>query len=133
MSREAVDERGFEMVRRIRRENDAVPLSEFKAMVREQFYMLLIDRDAALAAIPAMLPADPKVRQQALDIIRQVMMAARGELSDEDNARLAQVTELFGTEAGATPSPFRPRQREAAGKGLVTRFAAGTRPTAEQE
>ena len=37
MSRAAIDERGFEMVRRIRQENDAVPLSEFKAMVREQF------------------------------------------------------------------------------------------------
>jgi hypothetical protein len=111
MSREAVDERGFEMVRRIRQENDSLPLSEFKAMVREQFYMLLIDREAALAAIPAMLPADPKPRQQALDIIRQVM-AASGELSDEDKSRLAQVSELFSTEADAAPSPFRPRHRE---------------------
>jgi hypothetical protein len=111
MSREAVDERGFEMVRRIREEHDALPLSEFKAMVREQFYMLLIDRDAALAAIPAMLPADPKPRQQALDIVRRVI-AARGELSNEDKSRLAQVTELFATEAGAAPSPFRPRTRE---------------------
>ena len=107
MSRAAVDERGFEMVRRIRQENDAVPLSEFKAMVREQFFMLLIDQEAALAAIPAMLPADPKVRQQALAIIRQVL-AARGELSDEDKARLAQVTRLFGAGCRHRAQSFSP-------------------------
>jgi hypothetical protein len=111
MSRAAVDERGFEMVRRIRHENDAVPLSEFKAMVREQFYMLLIDQDAAMATIPAMLPADPKVKQHALDIIRQVL-AARGELSAEDKSRLAEVAKLFGEDTDAAPSPFRPRPLE---------------------
>ena len=36
----------------------ALPLAEFKALVREQFFMLLIDQEAALAAIPALLPAD---------------------------------------------------------------------------
>jgi pimeloyl-ACP methyl ester carboxylesterase len=112
MSREAVDERGFEMVRRIRQENDALPLPKFKSLVREQFYMLLIDREAALAAIPSMLPADQKLRQQAIDIIRRVIAAARGELSDEDKSRLAQVTELFAMEADGAPGPFRPRHRE---------------------
>ena len=31
-------------------------LAEFKMLVREQFFMLLLDRDAALAAIPKLLP-----------------------------------------------------------------------------
>ncbi len=35
-----------------------MPLPAFKALVREQFNMLLIDPEAALAAIPSMLPAD---------------------------------------------------------------------------
>ena len=43
MARAAVDERGFEAVRRIRRTHGDMPLSDFKALVREQFYMLLID------------------------------------------------------------------------------------------
>ena len=48
MPRAAVDERGFEAIRRIRREQTAtLPLAEFKAMVREQFFMLLIDRGGA--------------------------------------------------------------------------------------
>ena len=57
--------------------------------------------------IPAMLPADPKVRQQALDIIRQVL-AARGELSDEDKSRLAQVTKLFGAGGRRRAHSFSP-------------------------
>ena len=53
--RAAVDERGFEALRRIRRAHGDIPLSAFKALVREQFYLLLIDTEAALAALPSML------------------------------------------------------------------------------
>ena len=37
---------------RARTSRAVLPLPEFKALVREQFYMLLIDEEAALAAIP---------------------------------------------------------------------------------
>ena len=55
-------------MRRIRREQESrtLPLPEFKTLLREQFYMLLLDQDAALAAIPKMLPRDVALRQQAL-------------------------------------------------------------------
>ena len=66
MARAAVDERGFEAVRRIRRAHGDMPLSAFKALVREQFYMLLIDPEAALAAIPSMLPADAETTAQGI-------------------------------------------------------------------
>ena len=56
MARTAVDERGFEAVRRIRRAHGDIPLLVFKTVVREQFNMLLVDQEAALAAIPSMLP-----------------------------------------------------------------------------
>src|SRR5262249_37876339 len=49
--RAAVDERGFEALRRIRRAHGDMPLSAFKALVREQFYLLVLDTDAALAAL----------------------------------------------------------------------------------
>src|SRR5262249_37271665 len=58
-ARGAVDERGFEIIRRVRSDPNLVPrllLPEFKALVREQFFLLLIDPEAALAAIPKMLP-----------------------------------------------------------------------------
>jgi hypothetical protein len=82
-------------VRRIRRTYGDTPLSAFKALVREQFNMLLIDEEGALAAIPSMLPADTESRSNALHLIRQVL-GARGELSVEDKRRLDEVERLFG-------------------------------------
>ena len=95
--RNAVDERGFEIVRRLRREPHLPSLSlvEFKALVREQFYLMLIDQEAALGAIPKMLSEDTATRQQALDIVKRVFTAC-GPLDDEDQARLARIAKLFG-------------------------------------
>ena len=45
--------------------------------------MLLIDEDAALAAIPTMLPDDAGARRQALDILKRVLTAA-GPIEGED-------------------------------------------------
>jgi hypothetical protein len=100
MARAGVDERGFEAVRRIRRTHGDVPLSVFKALVREQFNMLLIDTDAALAAIPSMLPPDAETRREAFGLIRQVL-GAIGEFSAEETKRLDAVARLFGVDAGS--------------------------------
>jgi hypothetical protein len=104
MARVGVDERGFEAVRRIRRTHGDIPLSVFKALVREQFNMLLIDTDAALAAIPSMLPPDAETRREAFGLIRQAL-GAIGEFSAEDRKRLDTVARLFGLDqATAAPS-----------------------------
>ena len=97
MERAAVDERGFEVVRRIRENQSDVPLSAFKATVREQFEMLLIDTEAALAAIPSMLPDDAVRRQQAFDLICKIL-SARGQHSSEDLKRIRRIGGLFGTD-----------------------------------
>jgi hypothetical protein len=97
MSRNAVDERGFEMVRRIRRSQSGMPqlsLADFKALVREQYLMLLIDPDASVAAIPSMLPADRETRVEALDLVKRVLGAA-GEIADEAAERLRRIERLF--------------------------------------
>src|SRR5262249_46382619 len=73
LGRGAVDERGFETVRRLRSRYGDMPLSEFKTLVREQFAMLLIDQKAALAAVPSLLPADAAVRKDGLNDILQVL------------------------------------------------------------
>ena len=56
--------------------------------------MLLIDREAALAAIPSMLPDDSDTRQKAFDLICQVL-TARGEISAQDQERIQRVSRLF--------------------------------------
>jgi Protein of unknown function (DUF3141) len=108
MSRAAIDERGFEMVRRIRREHGNLPLAEFKTLVREQFNMLLLDQEAALAAIPSMLPPDTESRDEAFRIIKTVL-GARGEVSMEERRRLNEIARLLSIKGDGTPSgePFR--------------------------
>jgi Protein of unknown function (DUF3141) len=97
MARSVVDARGFETVRRIRETESDVPLAAFKAMVREQFYMLLLDTEGALAAIPSMLPDDSRSRRKAFDLIKQVLRA-RGSYSQQDRERLQQIGRLFGVD-----------------------------------
>jgi pimeloyl-ACP methyl ester carboxylesterase len=94
LDRAAIDERGFEAVRRIRQTLTDLPLSAFKATVREQFELLLIDTEAALAAIPSLLPEDAGTRQKAFDLVCQVL-SARGEYSDQDLQRLERLARLF--------------------------------------
>jgi hypothetical protein len=111
LGRTAVDERGFESVRRLRGRYGDMRLSEFKALVRDQFAILLIDRQGALAALPSLLPADAETRSKAFNLVRQVM-AACGELSAEDEKRLSEIGRLFGIaeEGGAIPFPQNRRQ-----------------------
>jgi hypothetical protein len=96
-----VDERAFNELRQIRAEHGGPTLQEFKQLLREQFFALLLDRDEALAAIPKMLlPADADARAKMLKAIREVVSAA-GEVTGERAERLAQIEKLFG--AGEPP------------------------------
>ena len=97
MSSGGVDERGFEMVRRIHRSQSGMPqlpVAAFKSLVREQYLMLLVDPEGAVAAIPSMLPADPEVCRDGLDLLKRVL-SARGKLGGEAAERLQQIERLF--------------------------------------
>jgi len=104
LGRAAVDERGFETVRRIRQAHGDMPLAQFKALVREQFLILLVDTEAALAALPSMLPADPNMRRKGFELIEQVM-GARGELSTKDRARMLRIARAFDVDDQVTTVP----------------------------
>ena len=101
MARDMVDERSLEALRRMRKEDveSRLTIAEFKMLVREQFFMLLLDQEAALAAIPNMLPKDLDARRAVFAIIHEVLSAA-GEISGETKARLDRVAELFGLGEG---------------------------------
>ncbi|MCZ0962611.1 DUF3141 domain-containing protein [Paracoccus benzoatiresistens] len=119
--RGGADERGFEAIRRLRSSRPAeatLKLPEFKAMLREQFLMLLIDEDAALGAIPEILPADEGERRAAFDLLRDILSAA-DEPEGEVAVRLRHVADLFGiTEPSVTQrrSAGRAAQRSGAGQ-----------------
>jgi hypothetical protein len=96
-----------------------MPLSEFKTLVREQFFMLLIDQQAALAALPSLLPADAETRSESFNAIRQVM-AACGEISPEDEKRLREIARLFGIGGEGATVAF-PQNRKELRERIVTK------------
>lgn len=98
MARQAVDERGFSAIVRLRDMHPTsrqMTLTDFKALVRTQYLMLIIDEDAALSAIPGMMPGPVSDRQAAFAALRNVIEAS-GTPEDIPAERLRRVATLFG-------------------------------------
>lgn len=69
MAGPGVDERAFEVLKTIRAEHGGgTSLQEFKTMVREQYFALLLDPKAALDAIPGMLAPEPGARDDVVSV-----------------------------------------------------------------
>src|SRR3954453_17994017 len=109
-ARGMVDERSLEALRTLRNADVSarITLSEFKMLVREQFFMLLLDREAALAAIPKLLPDNIDERRKAFAAVQQVLSAS-AEVSGEVSKRLKQVAGLFGLERNTVPKDRKAR------------------------
>jgi Protein of unknown function (DUF3141) len=123
MPQRTADERTFNLLRRMRDEQGGdITLAEFKFLVREQGFMLLLDPERALATLPELLTnASAKQIRAMLEDVRRVA-AASGPLGPESEARLGALAQIFeeaaGTaEAGLTASP-------AADSGVVRAAAA---------
>jgi pimeloyl-ACP methyl ester carboxylesterase len=103
-ARGMVDERSLEALRQVRRNDNGarLTLAQFKLLVREQFFMLLLDRERALAAIPGLLPKNAAQRRAAFAAIREVLSAS-AEISGEVARRLKRVAELFSVDAPEVP------------------------------
>ena len=95
-----VDERSLEAMRNFRRSESGagLTLAQFKMLVREQFFMLLLDQERALAEIPKLVARDPNKRHAAFHAIREVLSASAA-ISGEVAVRLRRVAELFGVDA----------------------------------
>lgn len=91
----SIDERSFTLLRRMREEaGKGLPLRAFKQLLREQFFMLLIDQHAALDAIPALLAKEPGLAQQMERKLHRVIDTI-GLQTDEAKSRLAEIERLF--------------------------------------
>ena len=66
--------------------------------MREQFFMLLLEPEASLAAIPRLLPLNEDQRRTGLEAIRSVLSAS-AEMTGEALSRFGRVTQLFGVTA----------------------------------
>jgi pimeloyl-ACP methyl ester carboxylesterase len=99
-----IDERGFNFLRRIREETgQGLTLSAFKRLVREQFFMLLLDERRAVEAIPAMLDKDPDLASRAASNLQR-MIDVVGLRSQVSKDRLAEIKRLFERTGSREPS-----------------------------
>lgn len=101
MPNRVADERGFNLLNRLRREGRGgeLTLAAFKALVRDQYAMLQLDPAGALAALPEMLArADAEQIERYAARLRDVAEAA-GALSPEAEERLAAVEDIFALAA----------------------------------
>jgi pimeloyl-ACP methyl ester carboxylesterase len=97
-----VDERGFNLLRRMRDETGkGLNLAAFKQVLREQFLMLLLDERRAVAAIPEMLATDPDLATRMKGKLDR-MIELVGVHSKLARTRLAEVEALFESEDIAT-------------------------------
>jgi pimeloyl-ACP methyl ester carboxylesterase len=117
-ARGMADERSLEALRNVRRKDTGtrLTLTEFKMLVREQFFMLLLDQEGALAAIPRLLPDNASERHAAFTAIREVLSASAA-ISGEVAKRLKRVAQLFGVDAdevsdkASNVAPFDPKAK----------------------
>ncbi|APG91584.1 DUF3141 domain-containing protein [Sinorhizobium americanum] len=113
-ARGGADERGFEAIRRLRRAHPTasqLTLPQFKALLRKQYFILLIDEEAALAAIPRLLPEDLDERRSAFKVLREVLEAS-GAIAGAAAERMQRVETLFGLGSETVPFATRKSARE---------------------
>ncbi|HTY65142.1 MAG TPA: DUF3141 domain-containing protein [Alphaproteobacteria bacterium] len=97
------DERGFAVLQKIRDEQGGnISLAEFKEIVREQYYMLLIDEDRAVAAIPGLIGRQSDMAGKLVPLLRRVL-SARGPMTPEREARVSRIAALMNGEASPAP------------------------------
>ena len=90
-----VDERGFNLLRRMREEaGKGLSLSAFKQLLRDQFFALLLDERRAVEAIPTMLERDPELGSRMAGNLRR-MIDVVGVNSNIAKSRLAEIENLF--------------------------------------
>ncbi len=117
MPEKAIDERGFEMLRRIRAEHGAgKTVAEFKQDLREQYYMLRLDERRAVDAIPELLKGREGEARQLLKVVHKVATAG-GPLGDEAQRRLGEVEKLFASPPPAEPGGTDSETTEQGGSG----------------
>ncbi|UFN48206.1 DUF3141 domain-containing protein [Roseomonas sp. OT10] len=117
LAERVADERSFSLLKRIRSNaGENLSLEDLKERLREQFFMVLLDPEAALAALPHLLDgADAQVIRATSRRMHQVAVAG-GPLTEAAAARLQAVEEIFAAAArrAEAGSPARAAQEAAA-------------------
>ena len=114
------DERGFRLLQRLREDaGTGLSLPEFKKIVRDQYFSLLLDQRRSVAAIPAMLAREPELASRMVSALRRLIDVV-GVKSDAGKARLAEIEALLKEKparptAAADAKQPRPQLRKVSG------------------
>jgi hypothetical protein len=126
-----VDERGFNLMRELREEaGSGQSLEAFKELVREQFFMLMIDERRAVDAIPGMLARDPALASRMTSKLRGVIEAV-GIQGTEAKARFAEMKAAIEAtrQRGAAKVADRKHVRSGTARSARPHSARSARPT----
>jgi pimeloyl-ACP methyl ester carboxylesterase len=89
------DERGFRFLQRLRDETGrGLTLAAFKTLLREQYFMLLLDEPHAVEVIPELLAKDPDLASRLAKNLRRLIDVV-GVRSKLGKTRLAEIESLF--------------------------------------
>lgn len=100
-NRSAIEERPFNLLRKLSRENPPearITLAEFKDAVRRQSYIVSLDPEGALHALPQIVP-EMKERRRIMVLAHRVLTVG-GPLAEDWLTRYREVAEVFGTDHG---------------------------------
>jgi hypothetical protein len=128
-----VDERPFNMVRRLIEETkpEHMPsIAVLKAAIKRQAFVLALDEERALAALPKLAP-DRELRRRGYEAARKAL-GARGEPAPDQVERLRRVAAVLGLDQPVQElKPDEPRQIQApdrSGTGTRARSDRGRTP-----
>jgi pimeloyl-ACP methyl ester carboxylesterase len=100
-----VDERGFNLLRRVREEaGRGLSLGEFKSLVREQYFMLQLDERKCLESIPQMLAVDPELAADLIDRLRRIVNVVGQAAARKRLAEIEPLLSLDRTDGSACRS-----------------------------
>ena len=102
-----IDGRSFNLIRQLReRQEQAMSLSTFKQLVREQAMVMVVDPDGAVAAIPTLLSHHGATEIKEAHAFMTRLALASGALNAEGKKRLAQIGEFYELAIRQTPEPL---------------------------
>ncbi|MBT2772508.1 DUF3141 domain-containing protein [Halomonas sp. ISL-60] len=126
----ATDERNFKRLRASRAELEpGIELSEFKRLVREQFFILKLDRELALNSLPDLLAGNSNADIDGHISHLEHVFAASGDLSEHAAERFAQIKALFDKARPDKSVSSKP----VSSKAVASKSASAVKPAAAQK
>ncbi|NLJ29673.1 DUF3141 domain-containing protein [Desulforhabdus amnigena] len=104
---QVVDERPFRLAQQLIREapaDERPTLAQLKQALKRQWFILLMDEERAINALPKLLP-DPDRRALALELVYRIATARTGKLEDSQQVRFRKIEEILGVSISSDQTP----------------------------